>query len=187
MTDIATNKTLVLLSGPVAAGKTSLLKTVGQHIPLGRISTGWFLRQQVERLSSEFTRYDLQEYGDKLDLETNFSWIYWDLVLPYLKDSPDCNLWFLDSVRKLEQVHCIRSNFEGRVLHVHVTASDDVLSERYLSRGRIEDENAYTTVGLHSNEIAARALIDVADSVLELSSGPKNREKIESLIENLKV
>lgn len=180
------HKVLFLLSGPVAAGKSTLATLFEKNIPIRRISTGSFLLTKMERGSSVNARYNLQEFGDRLDFETNFTWIYWDLVLPELNHAPNHLFWVLDSVRKLEQVQCLRKWFPGKVFHVHVTASGHLLKKRYDARGRSVDSQPYSIISTHPNEIAARILISVADFVFNTDDDGPMEEQMTALIQHIK-
>lgn len=185
MTSEAKSKILFLLSGPIASGKSTLLECLEKGASVRRISTGSFLLANMEKNESLSKRSSLQDFGDRLDLETNYSWIYWDLVFPAVNHVPNHRFWALDSVRKLEQVKCLREFFQGRVIHIHLTAPEFLLEQRYVARRRPEDSRPYSVVRGHPNEIAARRLMRVADFVLSSGMDSSINEQAEALIRNL--
>lgn len=187
MIDEEDKRLLILLSGPVAAGKSSFVRSLQERFPVERISSGQYLLERVKDNAAINCRFDLQEFGDQLDLDTDYAWVYWKLVLPIVNENPGQRLWALDSVRKPEQVQCLRECFSGRVFHVHITASEDVLRQRYMMRRRPEDTASYLDVCAHPNEISARGLIDLANFVLENSEDCSIEEQLDAFLQKLRI
>lgn len=162
-------KRLLLLSGPMASGKTSVSAVLQSDFGYVPISSGAFLRAQSSAKDTPTDRHGLQELGDALDLATDFSWLIDYVALPAINARPDVQSWLLDSVRKPKQVERFRICFGDAVRHVHIVAPDAVLQQRYISRTEILIEE-YQACVLHPNEQSARSLAAYADSVFDTES-----------------
>jgi RNase adaptor protein for sRNA GlmZ degradation len=118
-------------------------------------------------------RLTLQELGDQLDLETDYRWLIDQVAVPAIAAHPTQDLWLVDAVRKDRQVAHFRQEFPGRVIHIHLTADEGVLRERYEARLRAgndyEGNKSYDTAIRHPNELAARSLREIADHTIETS------------------
>lgn len=161
---------VLLLSGPVAVGKSTLAtKLVGDH-GFRTIRSGNHLRSVAAQLGSDTTRRDLQDLGDSLDLQTDYLWLIDDVASPQIEAAPDHAHWLLDSVRKERQVEHFRSRFP-HVVHVHLIAPEEVLRSRYEARlaagGEYEGSTPYDVAVGHPNEVASRGLIGIADHVVD--------------------
>lgn len=163
---------VVLLSGPLAVGKTAVADALRDRGGLKKISSSGHLRQlAAERLLPE-SREILQQLGDLLDQQTDYAWLVEDVAVRQMADDTNQLDWFVDAVRKEQQVRNFRSKFSN-VLHVHLTAPEDVLRSRFLSRARdgddVHDHAAYDRCIDHPNEQSARALDRIADQIIDLS------------------
>lgn len=161
---------VLLLSGPVAVGKSTLAKKLVEDHGFRTIRSGNHLRSVAAQLGSDTTRRDLQELGDCLDLRTDYLWLIDDVASPQIETAPDHAHWLLDSVRKERQVEHFRSRFP-HVVHVHLTATEKVLRARYDARlaagGEYEGGTPYDVAVGHPNEVASRGLIRIADLVVD--------------------
>ena len=165
---------ILLLSGPAAAGKSTICKLLVANHSFAPIKSSRFLRSLVEPPEREITREVLQEIGDRLDIETDFNWLVADVAIPQVTKQKDQRFWFVDSVRKTEQINRFSEAFPGRVLHCHITAPDDVLKPRLLSRsvvnGNISYEKTFSEHVSHPNEISARSLGRAAALIIDTSN-----------------
>ncbi|WP_454743975.1 AAA family ATPase [Cupriavidus necator] len=165
-------KGLVLLSGPVAVGKTTLKEALVSSRDVGfeYLRTGAYLLKRAQAENRPTDRRGLQDLGDSLDEATDYRWIVDEVALPAMASS-EAMFWLVDAVRKGRQVEHFRSMRQTRVLHVHLTAPECVIRERYRRRagasGQVLAE--YAALIHHPNEIASRALITIADLVLDTS------------------
>ncbi|MEB0043417.1 AAA family ATPase [Pseudomonas sp. MH10] len=159
-------KRLVLLSGPMASGKTSVSAALQEFHGFVPISSGSFLRAQLAARNEPLDRHNLQELGDSLDRETDFSWLIESVAIPTLEARPGVNNWLLDAVRKPRQVELFRLRFASAVRHVHIVAPESVLEQRYAARG-LDHLEKYRASILHLNEQSARSLAGFADKVLD--------------------
>ena len=120
-------KHVVLISGPVASGKTTLSRLLELRFGFCVFST----REVLTLLARD--RRALQAAGASLDESTAGRWVR-DELLGLRSRSPTNSSFVVDSVRTLNQVRWVRETFGGFVTHVHLTASPEVLCGRYRSR-----------------------------------------------------
>jgi len=159
-------KRLLLLSGPIAGGKTSVSASLQERHGFVPISSGSFLRAQLAAQNEPIDRRNLQELGDSLDRATDFSWLIESVASPAIEARPDAHNWLLDAVRKPQQVALFRLRFGDVVRHVHIFAPESVLEQRCAARGLSHLEDYQASV-LHPNEQSARSLAGFADKVLD--------------------
>jgi adenylosuccinate synthase len=128
------NRRIVLLSGHVGTGKSTLADGLVQRFGGLHLRTSQLLSQQLEN-ETDLDRRRLQEAGDALDRRTSGTWVR-SALLRELRDSEDEGLVFVDAVRIQRQIEAIRNTFGSRVTHVHLTAPKRTLSKRYRERSR---------------------------------------------------
>src|SRR5690606_31538111 len=104
-----------------------------------KISSSGYLRQIAAERSLPDTGESLQELGDLLDQLTDYAWLIDDVAAGEIAHHPDQVNWFVDAVRKEQQVQNFRNRFPN-VLHVHLTAPEEVLRSRFLRRARDGDD-----------------------------------------------
>ena len=120
-------KRVILLSGQIASGKTTLSHLLADRFGYRAVSTRELLSQE------EQDRRSLQSVGASWDDSSSGRWIRDELVR--LQDQCSAEMSFVvDSVRTLEQIRWVCETFGELVVHVHLTASLDVLAGRYDSR-----------------------------------------------------
>jgi gluconate kinase len=165
---------LLLLSGPVAVGKSAVARELIERHRFGSIRTGPYLSDLAKVKGLSASRADLQQLGDALDEETDYRWVV--DVAEDMVESAAFDRWLFDCVRKRRQVEHFRSRYGRSVVHVHLTAPKEALQRRYehrlLAGGEYAGNTPYATALLHPNEIASRALIDIANHVLDLGRMP---------------
>ncbi|WP_338124885.1 AAA family ATPase [Pseudomonas fragi] len=157
-------KRLLLLSGPMASGKTSVSAALQERYDFVPISSGSFLRAQLASRIESADRFTLQELGDSLDRATDFSWLIESVANPAIEARPYVENWLLDAVRKPRQVESFRLRFGNTVRHVHIIAPESALQQRYAARGGTDLDEYHASV-LHPNEQSARSLSGFADKV----------------------
>lgn len=163
---VLTVKRLLLLSGPMAGGKSSVSAVLQERYGFLPISSGAFLRSQLAVLKKPIDRHHLQDLGDALDKATNFLWLIDLVARPAFDARPQNENWLVDAVRKPRQVELFRNGFTGEVRHVHVVAPEDVLQQRYASRSALPLAQ-YRVDLLHPNEQCAHSLAALADQILD--------------------
>jgi hypothetical protein len=166
-------RALVLLSGPMAVGKTTLRQELIMAHGFAYVRSGSFLVARAEQEGWVAGRTDLQDLGDALDLQTDYRWLLDDVAFPSFSNAPEKRRWLIDAVRKERQIEHFRAEFGSAVLHVHLTAPKEVLRLRY-ERRAVEGEAAtsitpYEIAASHANELASRSLIELADMVVDTS------------------
>lgn len=166
---------LVLLSGPLAVGKTTLRDCLVRMHDFDYVRSSAFLVEKAQREGLPTDRRGLQELGDRLDAETDYRWIIDDVALPSMEASADKSRWLVDAVRKPKQVEHFKSLGRVKVIHVHLTAPEDALRLRYETRRAASVSGplapSYESAISHPNEVAARSLISVADVVFDVTEG----------------
>lgn len=176
------NRTILLLSGPLAVGKTSIATELESFHAFRRIRTGQYLANLAAMGGATSNRTDLQEIGDSLDAQTDFRWVVDEVAAPAIESDETTDRWLFDSVRKHKQIDHFRSRYGREIFHLHLTASESFLEKRYEDRLKSAGEYAgnvpYAVACIHSNEVASRSLIDVADTVLDVEG-----KQIEELAE----
>lgn len=163
---------ILLLSGPLAVGKSAVAAALTERFGFRKIASSGYLRQLANERGLPDTRESLQKLGDNLDEQTDYRWLVDEVAAPQLANYPNQVLWFVDAVRKDEQVRHFRARFPN-ILHVHLTAPEEVLRDRFLKRARegdqVEVHGAYERFSEHPNEQSARALAQIADQLTDLS------------------
>ncbi|MGU7841427.1 AAA family ATPase [Burkholderia sp. AW33-5] len=164
---------LVLLSGPLAVGKTTLRDYLVAMHGFDYVRSSAFLIEKAQREDLPADRRGLQELGDRLDAETDYRWIVDEVALPSMYASAGKTHWLVDAVRKPKQVEHFKSLEHVNVVHVHLTAPEEVLRLRYESRLAKNAAGlsapSYDDAIAHPNEVAARSLIQIADVVVDVT------------------
>ncbi len=128
---------LIVLSGPVSAGKSTLAATLAEKFEVTHFKT----HEMIQRLTgAPLDRAALQKAGERLDRKTNGRWVAAEItrVLGEMSDasgsSVESRRVLVDSSRLLSQIEALRQAFGQRVVHIHLTAPEAELRRRYLTR-----------------------------------------------------
>jgi adenylosuccinate synthase len=157
-------KRIILLSGPVAAGKTRLGNALVERYEFKAIKTRKLIESLVQ-VPNE--RGALQKAGEQLDQETQGQWVAEALAREVSRLPENCSV-LVDSIRIGQQAEAIRVAFGARVVHIHLTAPPNVLSERYGSRTpNVKELPSYDQVRADPTESAVEKLADIADIVID--------------------
>ena len=116
---------VVLLSGPIASGKTTLAQLLADRFGFCVVNTHELLLTYVVE-----DRRSLQAAGASLDNSTGGSWVRDGLFQLQRQCAAEVS-FVVDSVRTLEQIWWVRDAFGESAEHVHLTADVEVLSDRY--------------------------------------------------------
>ena len=155
---------IIVLSGPVASGKSTLGDTLVDRYRFHRIKTRELIRSHQR---TDLEREALQLGGDALDRKTQGRWVADALGREVLKLPPDATV-LVDSVRIEKQVKAIRQAFGSAVTHVHLTASLDELARRYKKRPKhLRELASYKEVRANPTERDVDKLKEIADVVVD--------------------
>ena len=126
------DRRIILLSGPVASGKSMLASRLSDRFNMKLLRTSTLLRAEMTG-SDELGRTALQDLGDKLDLRTEGTWVL-DSLRQMLQGEATSTNVVVDSVKIQKQIDAIRDAYGPSVTHIHMTAPLAVLTSRYQSR-----------------------------------------------------
>lgn len=163
---VMTIKRLLLLSGPMRSGKSSVAQALKENHAFSGISSSGYLRSYAQQSGVNVERSQLQDLGDRLDVETDFAWVIDAVARPAVEAAATTENWLLDAVRKPRQVDHFRAQFPHLVKHVHLCAPEKILRTRYAA-GRSAADPDYGVASAHPNEVAARSLGSIADETYD--------------------
>jgi adenylosuccinate synthase len=159
---------LVVVSGPVAGGKSVLARNLAGQFDGVRFSTRELLMTRLAP-GEEPTRAALQRVGAGLDDETGGRWVV-DRLSRRIFDAPQ-SLVIVDAARIAGQIEGLRQAFGREVKHVHVTASRETCAARYeerrLAGGEVTEAATYEDVMADPTERAVDDLAPMADIAID--------------------
>jgi adenylate kinase family enzyme len=172
------NHLVVALSGPIAAGKTTLAAGLASRCKGLHVRTHELLLRHAQKLqiADTRTRAAMQHLGDVIEGESEGQWLAIDLH-ELLQDRPPAGLTVVDAVRTSSQVRALRGRFAGRVRHVHVEVADTAeLERRYLQRaGSFVEFAQLQDTRCNATEARVPELASLADfTVNALELGPES-------------
>jgi adenylosuccinate synthase len=160
-------KLIVILSGHVCAGKSTLATKLADEFGFRHVKTWSFIKARGEHLKLERTA--LQDFGELLDIKTGGAWVRDDLQRIVHSEPADA-LIVVDSVRHPGQVEFLRKAYGRRIVHVHLTANIKELECRYAERLKrrtdITELKSYTDVLANKTEANVEILSETADVVI---------------------
>ena len=155
---------IILLSGQVGAGKTTLASKLETRFGYRHFKTKDFLVLRCQEIQLE--RSALQKFGEHLDTKTGGSWVL-EHVESYLRVEKDISPIVVDSVRHVGQIDAVRKAYGRRVVHVHLEADLKELERRYANRQTaIKELPSYQLVQQNKTERKVNELSDFADIVI---------------------
>jgi adenylosuccinate synthase len=156
---------IVLLSGSVASGKSTLASLLEQRFGFEVVKTRQLLNAVKPDLSQD--RESLQTFGEELDKKTGGQWVVEQLD-KVVRNKHDA-LILVDAVRIPGQIEFIRRGFGSIVKHIHLHAPTETLSKRYKSRtgNTIKEFTSYDDVLKNETERDVPRLADKADVVVD--------------------
>jgi adenylosuccinate synthase len=166
-------KLIVLLSGNVSVGKTTLSEGLVRQYNSTLVKTKEVLKElALNKLGKELPleRKALQEFGTKMDDETDGAWVLTALKkhIAGLKVGHD-DVVIVDAVRILPQIKAIRRAYRFAVKHIHLEAPPAALAKRYKAResADVQELPQYSDVGKDSTESRVATLRQSADFVVD--------------------
>lgn len=158
---------VVILSGPVSAGKSVLAEKLRSRYGGRVIKTRDLIVQRRPTVGQE--RGALQRAGERLDREDGGAWVRDALVqiIEEEKASTSVGLYVLDSVRIGGQAAAVRQAYGTAVHHIHLTAETKELETRYARRDtRTHEFTSYAELRTSRTEKRIEELADIADIVV---------------------
>ena len=168
-------KKIVLISGSVASGKTTLTENLRsrfdqiQILKTKEVIKSIALKKTGKEI--ELERRSMQEFGERLDRETNGQWVRDALrrLLGRLGPLEPEAIVIVDAVRIPEQIRAIRRAYGFSVLHIHLQTPVDILDQRY--RGRrysgLKELPSFSEVERNETESRVKQLEIAADVVID--------------------
>jgi adenylosuccinate synthase len=167
---------IVLLSGRVASGKTTLWEQLIRNFPAERIhvlKTKNLIRELAsKKLGRELPaeRRTLQDFGDQLDRDTGGKWVL-DALVSLVNEhitTEASSIFVVDAVRILRQVKAIREAYGYAVNHIHLKAPEHELAVRYKHRNSdLRELKSVEDVMKNPTEAAVHELEKSADIVVD--------------------
>ena len=159
---------IVVLSGPISAGKSTIADLLRDRYNAQVVKTRDFIKERFPRVKDE--RRALQRAGDRLDRADNGAWVreglYRAIEFAQAGATPT-GLFVVDSVRIPGQIEAVRQAFGPAVHHVHLYAADDELEARYRQKGgKTQELSEYPEVQRNKTERAIADLANLADLVV---------------------
>ena len=170
-------RVVVVLSGPVSAGKTTLATRLDDRFGAIHLKTSVLLEELAEgRVALE--RGAMQRFGARLDTQTGGKWVAEDLV-PRITNLPRDAVVVVDAARIAGQIDALRAGLPRQVVHMHLTAPRDVLERRYTKRPktRFKERATYAEVLANATERRVSKLKNDADVVID--TGKSTRKDVE--------
>ena len=159
---------IVVLSGPICAGKSTLAEKLCSRYRAQIIKTRDLIKQQLPKVEEE--RGALQRAGEKLDRVDGGAWVKNALVRlieAIQGGATPTGLYVIDSVRISGQLEAIRQAYGTSVHHIHLNAPDAELESRYAGRGpKTKEYASYADVRRSRTERNVGALEKLADVVV---------------------
>lgn len=158
---------VVVISGPVASGKSSLARGLADRFPdIKVIKTHELIRSEDPSVPHE--RAALQAAGARLDHRTDGRWVGQAVSKIAVAMATEAAHIIVDSCRIEGQIDGLRQAFGARVVHIHLTAPEKELSARYKKRRSTMKELAtYEEVRADPTEANVGDLLDMADIVID--------------------
>ena len=160
-------KQLVLISGNVSSGKSTLSKALQDTYEFKIFKTRDYLRQLNPQVGAD--RISMQEFGETLDRKTKGRWVSIGIEEFISKNNlKSTDTIIVDAVRIDQQISAVRDIFKSRVMHIHLDAPIQELMARYKNRRDegIKEFQSYDKVLENKTESNVHNLMMVADVVI---------------------
>lgn len=157
---------VVLLSGQVSSGKTTLCKNLEDRFGFCALKTKEVISQLADGIEQE--RGAMQNFGEKLDRTTKGAWVCEALARLIATREGNVSA-VVDAVRIEPQINAIRRAYGSRVVHIHLAAPPKVLAVRYKRRHArgFREFRTYAQVLKNKTESEISTLASIADVVID--------------------
>jgi adenylosuccinate synthase len=160
---------IILLSGHVSSGKTTLCDMLKENYGAIVFKTRTYLKELKNDIKSE--RSAMQNLGDVLDKRTKGSWVCDGLAETINENDSNNNKYFfiVDAVRIKKQIDHIRKAYGNKVVHVHLHPPTEELITRYKRRKSkgFKELKSFKEVLNNKTEKQVDDLKDIADIVID--------------------
>lgn len=165
-------KLVVLISGQVGAGKTTLSDGLRRQYGATVVKTKEVLKDlAARRLRRELPaeRAAMQDFGERMDADTNGEWVLSALNRHIEDGKIGPEVVVVDAVRILPQVKAVRRTYQFAVKHVHLEAPPNALARRYRDRRDtgLKEVPKYSDVERNPTESRVAGLRESADFVVD--------------------
>lgn len=166
-------KRIVLLSGQVSSGKTTLCKNLAEKFGFHSFKTKEAIKQLASNIQQE--RGAMQKFGERLDRKTKGAWVC-EVLAQFIENFDDNDSVTVDAVRIQGQIDSIRAAYGSRVIHIHLTAPFNALSARYEARHipGFQEFTSYDKVLENKTEKKVKYLGRIADIVIDTTLCTEN-------------
>jgi adenylosuccinate synthase len=163
---------IVLLSGNVSAGKTTLANSLSEGFGFQILKTKDVLRSLAGKGTGralEPERSAMQKFGEKLDRDTEGKWVLTALTKSMRMSDGTISGVVVDAVRIKQQIDAIRRAHGFSVTHIHIKAPVEILADRYKQRTGtgVRELATYKAVERNPTEAGVQSLEEVADVVID--------------------
>lgn len=156
---------VIVLSGPVSSGKSTLARALVEHHGCTVVRTQELIALLVPSTQQE--RRSMQAAGDRLDRRDGGAWVA-TAVSKKAQGLPKRSMVVVDSARIRGQIDGLRRAFGARVVHIHLTAPDAVLAGRYRKRKHhLKELRSYRALSDNPTERHIEQLASIADVVID--------------------
>jgi adenylosuccinate synthase len=166
-------KRIVLISGSIASGKSTLVNRLRSEFDdVHTLKTKDVLLEISSKKGGRelSERGEMQRFGERMDRDTEGGWVRDELrrLLSRLGPTESNATVVVDAVRIPEQVKKIREAYGYLVVHAHLSAPEEVLSERYKGRASgLREFSSFAATRRSKTEARIQSLEDMADVVLD--------------------
>ncbi|MBU3261857.1 AAA family ATPase [Roseovarius sp. PS-C2] len=161
-----TGRVILIFSGQIGSGKSSLAKAISDEFGFPRISFGGYVRHLVVQSGGdEGDRKALQDEGERQVRRDPKAFL---LATLDHHDVDNAASFVIEGLRHVSILNEMRKLFGADLFHIHLAADKHIAFERAVARG--DDSNVVACALQHSVEAdVAIALLETADVVLPAS------------------
>jgi len=156
----------ICVSGPTAAGKSELSRTISEQLSASTVSFGAYVRHIADRDRRSATVPALQDLGASLLRELGYP----ELLRRTTEYAhAQGTIVVIDGIRDTTMLDEVRRAFRD-TYHVFLDTPDEVRFERWSARGDNDqpgDKEAFAAIGRHQLEVSVASLRALADVVLD--------------------